>query len=1120
MYKCKLCGKKYKDLSSLYNHIESKHADMIPQDMSVQQYYYYMKTGKMNGNCVMCKQPTSWNKNTNKYNRFCGDEKCKEKYVQIMKSRMIAKYGKAHLLNDPNKQREMLANRSISGTYEWSDGKHTTTYTGSYELDFLKTLDNFFEWDPEDISMPSPHTYTYEYEGERKFYIPDVFIHSLDLELEIKDGGDNPNRHHKIQDVDKVKEKLKDEVLTTQKNFHYVKITNKNYSNFFDFLKEVKAGFEKYGDDKKIPRIFKTEDIVTKTNYVKESLDVIEEGTVDSIFNVGKKSFRESDLLFSLKFDLVKGSPKELQEFLTALIKGAKTRDDLLYVHELSRRPDTFYHNLVKKCPELGKDCKEYQNWTYNGMRKEMKTRLKKIEESYDEFDLIEEGFFEPDKLLVWLDKPKEKLLNKKVRLYHAAPKYENRTGYTFEVGDTVQPTTLTTGATKLSNPRLAMYFWDNKEFAMHWGVFCELRDVFRGKVNMYYSANTSVKSLMHVSSSMTVEEVIDIIVGSKCAFYIYETEVNANKLEMGSLNLIKEYTLSEPFKVMKKTRVEITKDILLKYITISNNVDEVKNIIDNIIKGRKSVRGIASRFLDEDRDGYRNMVQRDIVNNHNSTLTDKLSNEYRKRINKSLKAGVTDRLLEITEAFDLLEEKFEPDKFLVWFDKPVKKLVGGKLRIYHGSSVNMVDEYIDPISLNVGATKYSNPRWSTYFWDNREDAMKWASVWEVSNYHRETLYIGHNGKSLLGKPDGIDDKTFVKELINKMSKTKFYIYECEVDIKDLEIGSCPSIKEYTVSKPVKILKKFEYTLNKEIVRRCFNILPVAEVIKFKEEHKGVKHLKLHRNFILNNVLDNTRDTYRSIMRTDLQQGNINVGDDLSGYKVSINYHVKQDTHGLRESYITDIMEESSISMVQLNLYLQNQYEEEMKHYLDTYKQYYEIMRKEKPHAIKNLNEDIKRAIIFIDGLASKGVENNLVQFAREELGSIVNIPKRGNAVKIHESTIGDMVNFKLLYENSSNRLFSLTDTKSQLVINNEYILQRDKIGNHCIIKPIYEEIDNSKFIEFNITFNENNIINDDVINEGITINSMFNSNDSEYRFIREACLKLFGKYPDNIEIK
>ena len=117
MFKCKICGKKYTELTALYNHIESKHKDMIPQDMTVQQYYYYMKTGKMNGNCVMCKQPTSWNSNTGKYNRFCGNPKCKDEYVKIMKSRMVAKYGKTHLLNDPNKQREMLANRSISGVY-------------------------------------------------------------------------------------------------------------------------------------------------------------------------------------------------------------------------------------------------------------------------------------------------------------------------------------------------------------------------------------------------------------------------------------------------------------------------------------------------------------------------------------------------------------------------------------------------------------------------------------------------------------------------------------------------------------------------------------------------------------------------------------------------------------------------------------------------------------------------------------------------------------------------------------------------------------------------------------------------------------------------------------------
>ena len=56
------------------------------------------------------------------------------------------------------------------------------------------------------------------------------------------------------------------------------------------------------------------------------------------------------------------------------------------------------------------------------------------------------------------------------------------------------------------------------------------------------------------------------------------------------------------------------------------------------------------------------------------------------------------------------------------------------------------------------------------------EDAMKWASVWEVSNYHKETLYIGHNGKSLLGNQMVLIIKLLLRN-INKMSKLK-YIYE------------------------------------------------------------------------------------------------------------------------------------------------------------------------------------------------------------------------------------------------------------------------------------------------------------------------------------------------------
>lgn len=647
MYRCKICGKKYTELTALYNHIESKHRDMIPKDMNVQQYYYYMKTGKMNGNCVMCKQPTSWNHNTCKYNRFCGSEKCKDEYVRIMKSRMVAKYGKTHLLNDPNKQREMLAHRSISGVYKWSDGKHETTYTGSYELDFLKTLDGFFDWDPTDISMPSPHTYTYKYEGEDRFYIPDVFIHSLDLEIEIKDGGDNPNNHHKIQEVDKEKERLKDEVMCSQKAFHYIKITNKNYENFFRFLKEIKKEFEKHEDETKIPRIFKIEDIKgTNVKPIKESTEIIEEDfhskandlivKFDKFTNV---KYKERDYFFSLKYDLVKNDPRELQDYLSKLIKAARFEDDIWYVQKMARKADDYYKKRLRKHPEM--------------------------------------------------------------------------------------------------------------------------KDVY----GIYYD----------------------------------------------------------------------------------------------------------------------------------------------------------------------------------WL-----------------------------------------------------------------------------------KDGGMD-----KEIKKKKSKL-----------------------------------------------------------------------------------------------------------------------IKESFDNLEESYIINTMKESSISIPQMTYYLQNEYEEEMRHYLNTYRKYYNLMLKEQPSAVTHINEDIRKCLVVIDGLASKGVENNLIQFAKDDLGEIVKASKKGKPVKVIESMVDDMlaiddrlndisfirvdngnvsisnervINGKIVYNiPNSKQIFSLLDKDSKLIIEDTYVIQRDNVGTHCSISPLYNNTDEENVLEFQMILNEDVDIYsiDNKMNEGVIIANLHKFNDEEYTFIKEACLKLFGVYPKEIKIK
>ena len=235
---CPFCDNILADPSRLVSHIERSHINEVPPDMTPLQYVYSLRTGKTQGKCVICGNPTGWNENTGKYKRFCDNPKCKEKYREEFKRRMIGRYGKVTLLRDPEQQRKMLQARKISGNYKWSDHIHTTPYTGTYEEDFLRFLDQCLDMDPSDVMSPSPHTYYYDYQGERHFYIPDFFIPSLGLEIEIKT---HENMHHKFQEVDNVKEKLKDHVMRSVHNtFDYVKIVDKNYMVLLDYFQKSK----------------------------------------------------------------------------------------------------------------------------------------------------------------------------------------------------------------------------------------------------------------------------------------------------------------------------------------------------------------------------------------------------------------------------------------------------------------------------------------------------------------------------------------------------------------------------------------------------------------------------------------------------------------------------------------------------------------------------------------------------------------------------------------------------------------------------------------------------------------------------------------------------------------
>ncbi len=218
------------------NHYETEHKLLIPPDMDGYRWFYYLLTKKDHGSCVECHNETEFNRNTMKYSRFCNNPQCKQKYKEIRDKRMMDKHGKIILLDDPEMQKKMQANRKISGIYTWSDKSAQFSYVGSYELDFLKYLDLQLKWPSSDLFSPSPHTYTYEYENKQHFYMPDFFIPSLSLEIEIKSS----NRMYKQNVQSMEKEIIKDQMMKELSNvINYILILDKNYTEFNNLLKEV-----------------------------------------------------------------------------------------------------------------------------------------------------------------------------------------------------------------------------------------------------------------------------------------------------------------------------------------------------------------------------------------------------------------------------------------------------------------------------------------------------------------------------------------------------------------------------------------------------------------------------------------------------------------------------------------------------------------------------------------------------------------------------------------------------------------------------------------------------------------------------------------------------------------
>lgn len=231
---CPLCRRKdFKD--KLIRHIEKDHEDIIG-DMSAEQFLYD-KTHPGSGKCIVCGNKTDWNEKTGKYHRLCSNPRCKEEMRAKFKKNMIRVHGKVSLLDDAAHQAKMLANRSISGTYVYSDGTKFT-YTGSYEHKAIEFMDKVLHCSSKDIIMPGPVIdYTDQY-GNSRQWITDIYYVPYNLIIEVKDGGDNPNNRQ--MDEYRAKQVSKEAELIKLGEYNYLRLTDNKFVQLMEVLALLK----------------------------------------------------------------------------------------------------------------------------------------------------------------------------------------------------------------------------------------------------------------------------------------------------------------------------------------------------------------------------------------------------------------------------------------------------------------------------------------------------------------------------------------------------------------------------------------------------------------------------------------------------------------------------------------------------------------------------------------------------------------------------------------------------------------------------------------------------------------------------------------------------------------
>lgn len=380
-YKCPYCELRL-PRRTLADHIEESHKDMIPEGFSANRVAFNTINKKTMGYCTICRGEAPWNEELCRYERLCGKPECIKASAKLAEQRTH----RHRDMKNTDAAINMVYNKKMSSSYKFPDGG-SIPYVGSYEKEFLKFMDEIMHFKSSDFSdVP---TIEYTFQGKKHRWYPDFYLITYNLVIEIKDGGNNPNKA--IPTEAREKQLAKEKALKKNTNYNYIRLSNKNHAQFLEVLMDIKSSLSDSGNtfNSKNNRVIKVNE---NMNVMMNSMPPQQQKPVYIVRYMQNNVFSDPERKLAIcrddMFDLIgfedgKLTKMDLDKFIKEasdirVFQFLEGCDDLSNILRVAKDDVDFYECLAYK-PLLDYDQIEFDN-----LFKEVEPfteKLKRIEE-------------------------------------------------------------------------------------------------------------------------------------------------------------------------------------------------------------------------------------------------------------------------------------------------------------------------------------------------------------------------------------------------------------------------------------------------------------------------------------------------------------------------------------------------------------------------------------------------------------------------------------------------------------------------------------------------------------------------------------------------------------------